>query len=250
MVVASRGQEVRQSVPLRQVTSQDHQQSYGRSPTECIIIFGFHRATAWIALPYKTFWYRHLSIYSIHCFISPKSPALSPALPLSSTAFPPQPACLRSRNPDTPIPSLLALCSRRHHPFNNPPLIHQLPKSLTQILPFPPKIASAESIQYPTERLVRNTSLGGVSTARKVCELGNCIARGGRSMGVVVEAFRLRDLGGEAGWEEVATEVEAERGGGKGFLCCRVDRFFLCLRVDGSHPGHGGGVGWQGGKIV
>lgn len=69
-------------------------------------------------------------------------------------------------------------------------------------------------------------------------------------MGVVVEAFCLRDLSGEAGWEEVAAEVEAERGRGKRFLGCRVHRFLLCFRVDGSHPGHGGGVGWQRGEVI
>lgn len=69
-------------------------------------------------------------------------------------------------------------------------------------------------------------------------------------MGVMVEAFRLRDLSREAGREEVAAEVESERGRGKGFLCGRVRGFSLCFRVDGSHPGHGGGVGRQGGKIL
>ncbi len=69
-------------------------------------------------------------------------------------------------------------------------------------------------------------------------------------MGVVVEAFRLRDLSGEAGGEKVAAEVEAERGRGKRFLCCRVHGFLLCFRVDGSHPGHVGGVGWQRGEVI
>ena len=69
-------------------------------------------------------------------------------------------------------------------------------------------------------------------------------------MGVVVEAFYLRDLSGKAGWEEVAAEIEAERGWGECFLCGRVNRVLLCFRIDGDHPGHGGGVGWQGGEVI
>ena len=75
-----------------------------------------------------------------------------------------------------------------------------------------------------------------MSTSSKMRELGNRVASGGGSMGVMVETFRLRNLSGEAGWEEAAAELEAERRRGKGFLCCRVDRCFFCFRVDGSHP--------------
>lgn len=90
-------------------------------------------------------------------------------------------------------------------------MVHQAPKSLTQILSLSSKIASAESIQHPAERLIRDTPLSGVGAARKMRELGNCIASGGGSMGVVVETFGLGNLGGEAGWEEVAAEIETER---------------------------------------
>lgn len=69
-------------------------------------------------------------------------------------------------------------------------------------------------------------------------------------MGVMVETFCWRDLGGEAGWEQVAAKIEAERGRCKRFLGCRVHRSPLYFRVDGSHPGHGGGVGWQRGEII
>ena len=69
-------------------------------------------------------------------------------------------------------------------------------------------------------------------------------------MGVMVEAFCLRDLSRKAGREEVAAEVKAERGRGKGFLCGRVRGFLLCFMVDGSHPGHGRGVRRQGGEIL
>lgn len=68
-------------------------------------------------------------------------------------------------------------------------------------------------------------------------------------MGVVVQAFRLRDLSGETGREEVAAEVEAKGRRGKGFLGWRVHGFLLRFGVDGSHPGHGGGVGRQGGEV-
>lgn len=68
-------------------------------------------------------------------------------------------------------------------------------------------------------------------------------------MGVVVQPFRLRNLSGEAGREEVAAEVEAEGGRGEGLLGWRVDGFLLRFGIDGSHPGHGGGVRRQGGEI-
>ena len=69
-------------------------------------------------------------------------------------------------------------------------------------------------------------------------------------MGVVMEAFNLRDLSGKAGWQEAAAEIEAEGGRSESFLCGRVNRVLLCSRVDGGHPGHGGGVGWQGGEVI
>ena len=69
-------------------------------------------------------------------------------------------------------------------------------------------------------------------------------------MGVMMEAFDLRDLGGKAGWQEAAAKIEAEGGRGKSFLCSRVNRVLLCLRIDEGHPSHGGGVAWQGGEVI
>lgn len=122
----------------------------------------------------------HLFTFSPHSPLRPpptpiflhqhRSKTLSP-FPPSSPTLPPQPHCLRSKNPATPIPRPLPLPPRdlaqhiQHLPF-----VHQLPQPFCQTPPSSfififvfstnlSKIPSPQPVQYPPQRLKSNTPL-------------------------------------------------------------------------------------------